>query len=88
MQRWTSGIYSVRYEKKMYTLNKGSNPANLDACLIHDDGEDAVFCELFRKHCGIEFDIRYIPVNEFVAYMYKIDAELRALKRYGCKQAK
>lgn len=230
------GLYSVQYEKQLYTLNKGSSPANLDACLIHDDGKDAIFCEmkmlewlgtpgvlkeayleqdlyfdkeaylvfssiartmidnqkrtsnegyksvfqkydawqmfkhtlaiynhtsritkegvnqkaenvtmadqfkrvvlanvvfemdeaaiadeclkkqyrktvttereeakefigimldsknglkeLFQKHCGIEFDIRYIPVNEFVAYMYKTDAELQALKRYGCKQEK
>lgn len=45
-QWFANGKYSVQYEKQMYTLNKGSNPANLDALLINSDVREAVFCEM------------------------------------------
>lgn len=40
------GSYSVKYEKQMYTLNKGSNLANLDAFLYNLDEQEALFCEM------------------------------------------
>ena len=40
------GIYDVRYEKQMYTVMRGSNPANLDAFLSNKLGKTAVFCEM------------------------------------------
>ena len=41
-----SGIYKVQYEKQMYTINKGSNPANLDTFLSNEDKKVAIFCEM------------------------------------------
>lgn len=43
---FTPGSYSVKYEKQMPTLNKGSNPANLDAFLYNLDEQEAIFCEM------------------------------------------
>ena len=43
---FSSGRYSVEYEKQMYTLNKGSNPANLDAFLANTESKEAIFCEM------------------------------------------
>ena len=40
------GIYEVQYEKQMYTVKKGSNPANLDAFLSNKHKKVAVFCEM------------------------------------------
>lgn len=40
------GEYAVEYEKQMYTLTKGSNPANLDAFLFNAQSREAVFCEM------------------------------------------
>lgn len=40
------GKYDVFYEKQMYTLKGGSNPANLDAFLSDTTGKTAVFCEM------------------------------------------
>lgn len=40
------GIYDVQYEKQMFTINQGSNPANLDAFLSNNDKKTAVFCEM------------------------------------------
>lgn len=40
------GQYDVQYEKQMYTVRKGSNPANLDAFLSNKLGKTAVFCEM------------------------------------------
>ena len=40
------GTYDVQYEKQMYTINKGSNPANLDAFLNNESEQTAIFCEM------------------------------------------
>lgn len=40
------GTYNVQFEKKMYTIGKGSNPANLDAFLSNEDNKTAIFCEM------------------------------------------
>ncbi len=40
------GRYAIKYEQQMYTLNKSSNPANLDAFLYNDDAQEAIFCEM------------------------------------------
>lgn len=40
------GKYNVQYEKQMYTVKKGSNPANLDAFLSNESAKTAVFCEM------------------------------------------
>ncbi len=40
------GKYEVQYEKQMYTVKRGSNPANLDAFLSNTSGKTAVFCEM------------------------------------------
>ena len=40
------GTYDVQYEKQMYTVNKGSNPANLDAFLSNESDKTAIFCEM------------------------------------------
>ena len=40
------GTYNVQYEKQMYTVNKGSNPANLDAFLSNESDKTAIFCEM------------------------------------------
>lgn len=40
------GAYQVQYEKQMYTLNIGSNPANLDAFLSSELTKTAIFCEM------------------------------------------
>lgn len=45
-QSFAQGVYDISYEKQMYTLNKGSNPANLDAFLSNRDAGEAVFCEM------------------------------------------
>lgn len=45
-QPFAAGRYDVTYEKQMYTLNKGSNPANLDAFLSNRAAGEAVFCEM------------------------------------------
>lgn len=41
-----AGAYQVQYEKQMYTLNMGSNPANLDAFLSNEREKNAIFCEM------------------------------------------
>lgn len=41
-----SGNYQLQYEKQMYTLNMGSNPANLDAFLSNENARTAIFCEM------------------------------------------
>ena len=41
-----AGTYQVQYEKQMHTVNKGSNPANLDAFLSNEDKKVAIFCEM------------------------------------------
>lgn len=40
------GTYEVEYEKQMYTVKRGSNPANLDAFLSNKPDKTAVFCEM------------------------------------------
>ena len=40
------GTYDVQYEKQMYTVKKGSNPANLDAFLSNERDKTAIFCEM------------------------------------------
>lgn len=40
------GTYDVQYEKQMYTVKKGSNPANLDAFLSNEKDKTAIFCEM------------------------------------------
>lgn len=40
------GIYDVQFEKQMYTVKKGSNPANLDAFLSNEKDKTAIFCEM------------------------------------------
>lgn len=45
-QPFASGPYEISYEKQMYTLNKGSNPANLDAFLSNESVGEAIFCEM------------------------------------------
>ena len=40
------GTYDVQYEKQMYTVKKGSNPANLDAFLSNESDKTAIFCEM------------------------------------------
>ena len=40
------GAYEISYEKQLYTLNKGSNPANLDAFLSNESAGEAIFCEM------------------------------------------
>jgi hypothetical protein len=40
------GVYSVQFEKKLPTLKKSNAPANLDACLLHEDKTSVVFCEM------------------------------------------
>ena len=40
------GTYDVHYEKQMYTVKKGSNPANLDAFLSNENDKTAIFCEM------------------------------------------
>lgn len=40
------GTYDVQYEKQMYTIKRGSNPANLDAFLSNKLGRTAIFCEM------------------------------------------
>ncbi len=41
-----AGTYTVRYEKQFFTVNKGSNPANLDAFLYCKATNTAIFCEM------------------------------------------
>ena len=41
-----NGVYNVQYEKQMYTVRKGSNPANLDAFLNNESDNTAIFCEM------------------------------------------
>lgn len=45
-KRFASGAYGIQYEKQLYTLNKGSNPANLDAFLFNPEAREAIFCEM------------------------------------------
>jgi len=45
-QPFSPGIYEIAYEKQMNTLNKGSNPANLDAFLANRSTGEAIFCEM------------------------------------------
>ena len=40
------GTYNVQYEKQMYTVKKGSSPANLDAFLSNEQNKTAIFCEM------------------------------------------
>lgn len=40
------GTYEIQYEKQMYTVKRGSNPANLDAFLSDEVGKTAIFCEM------------------------------------------
>lgn len=40
------GKYRIAYEKQMYTLNGGGNPANLDAFLYNEEAGEAIFCEM------------------------------------------
>ena len=40
------GNYRIAYEKQMYTLNGGGNPANLDAFLYNEEAGEAIFCEM------------------------------------------
>lgn len=40
------GTYQIAYEKKLPTLNKRSNPANLDAFLYNEEAGEAIFCEM------------------------------------------
>lgn len=44
--KFSHGVYDVQYEKQMYTLNQGSNPANLDAFLVNRQTREAIFCEM------------------------------------------
>lgn len=41
-----AGTYTVQYEKQFFTVNKGSNPANLDAFLYCKAANTAIFCEM------------------------------------------
>jgi len=43
---FSPGRYEICYEKQLYTLNKGSKPANLDAFLSNEDTGKAIFCEM------------------------------------------
>ena len=45
-QDFAAGSYDIAYEKQLLTLNKGSNPANLDAFLSNPDAGEAIFCEM------------------------------------------
>lgn len=41
-----AGTYTVQYEKQFFTVNKGGNPANLDAFLYCKDANTEIFCEM------------------------------------------
>ena len=45
-QPFAAGAYEIAYEKQLCTLNKSSNPANLDAFLSNGDAGEAIFCEM------------------------------------------
>ena len=40
------GQYTIEYEKQMFTLNRRSSPANLDAFLANDTARHGIFCEM------------------------------------------
>lgn len=55
----SAGKYYISYEKQHETINNGKRqqPANLDAMLVSEDGEELIFCEMkmlewFSKNSG------------------------------------
>lgn len=43
---FSSGEYLIAYEKKLLTLRRSLQPANLDAFLYNEQAEEAIFCEM------------------------------------------
>ena len=76
------GTYDVQYEKQMYTVKKGSNPANLDAFLSNEDDKAAIFCEmkmlewLGNPSCLKEayLDEKYYFTPDYSAVGHPVDA--------------
>jgi len=67
-----AGTYEVFYEKQMYTVKRGSNPANLDAFLRNEQGRTAVFCEMkFLEWLGAPGTLKDAYLDE--SYYFKSD---------------
>ena len=62
----------MQYKKQMYTIRRGSNPANLDAFLSDKLGKTAVFCEMkFLEWLGSPGALKDAYLGE--SYFFKPD---------------
>jgi hypothetical protein len=65
-----NGTYSIYFEKKLPTIKKSNAPANLDACLVHENRTSIIFCEMkmfewFEKNGKLEVSSAYHDVERY-----------------------
>lgn len=92
-QAFAAGTYDIAYEKQLLTLNKGSNPANLDAFLSNTDAGEAVFCEMkMLEWIGTPGALKEAYLNRdyyFSTYAYDVFAKIAcALRKSEIANAK
>ena len=68
----SAGKYYITYEKQHETIDNGKKqqPANLDAMLVSEDGEELIFCEMkmlewFSKNSG-ELKLAYKTEKNYI----------------------
>jgi len=85
---FASGEYRIAYEKKLLTLRRSPQPANLDAFLYNEQAKEAIFCEMkMLEWMGKPNPLRdsYLPEKLYFAYNGQrtraVQAFLEVIKR-------